>query len=143
MVDGLPCRGLGMDSWKAGTASEIITPQEPLWLAGYAVRKEPAGRKISELRASALALQDAAGNRLVIASIDLIAITKIIAEPVYEAVEKATGLTRERLILAATHTHYAPEFRPDKALFFNIPTDYAAKIPATAKRMADALARVI
>src|SRR5207244_3600851 len=53
------------------------------------------------------------------------------------------GLPRERLILAATHTHYAPEFRPDKQLFFKIPPDYAAKIVPTAKRMADALARVI
>src|SRR4051812_18068976 len=110
--------------WKAGTASDIITPAVPLWLAGYAVRKEPAQGKISDLRASALALEDSEGNRLVIASIDLIAITKIISEPLYAAVENAIGLKRDRLILAASHTHYGPEFRPDKELFFNIPREY-------------------
>src|SRR4051794_12358503 len=132
-----------MNHWKAGAASEIITPVEPLWLAGYAVRKEPARGKISDLRASALALEDSTGNRLVIASIDLIAVTKIIVEPVYEAVRRATGLTRDRLILAASHTHCGPEFRPDKELFFNIPREYAAKIPETAKKVSEAIARVI
>lgn len=129
--------------WKAGTASEIVTPDEALWLAGYAARTEPTKGTLSDLAASALALQDDAGGMLVIASIDLIAITKIIAEPVYAAVERAIGLPRERLILASTHTHYGPEFRPDKALFFRIPAEYAAKIEPTAKRMAEALSRVI
>src|SRR5438874_5747234 len=130
--------------FKAGTASEKITPDEPFWLAGYAARTEPAKGKISDLHASALALEDSQGERLVIASIDLIAITKSIADPVYEIVQREIGLPRERLILAATHTHYAPEFRSDKERFFHIPRDYGgAKIEATAKKMADAVARMI
>jgi hypothetical protein len=129
--------------WSAGTASEIVTPDQPLWLAGFAARTAPAAGAISDLRASAVTLQDDAGGRLVIASIDLIAITPIIAEPVYEQVQRELGLPRERLILAATHTHYGPEFRPDKALFFKIPPEYAAKIQPTAAAMAAALARVI
>jgi len=127
----------------AGTATEIFTPTEPLWLAGYLARTVPATDKISDLRASALALEDSQGRKLIIASIDLIAVTKIVADPVYEIVEREIGVPRERLILAATHTHYGPEFRPDKAPFFRIPDEYAAKIPAVAGRVADVLARVI
>ncbi len=130
-------------SWRAGTASEIVTPDEPLWLAGYAARTAPAREKISDLHASALTLDDGAGGCLVIASIDLIAITKIIADRVYEAVHREIGLPRERIVLAATHTHYGPEFRPDKALFFNIPREFAAKIEPTAHHLADALSRII
>src|SRR5439155_14965991 len=126
-----------------GTSSMVITPHEPLWLAGYAARTEPAKGMISDLRASALALEDETGGRLVIASMDIIAITKIVAEPVIERVREKTGLSRERLILAATHTHYGPEFRPDKELFFKIPPDYAAKIVPTAQKLADALVEVI
>jgi hypothetical protein len=129
--------------WRAGTASETYTPTEPLWLAGYLVRREPAKGKISELTASALALEDSSGNRLVICSIDLIAITKIVADPVYEAVERKTGLKRQQLVLAATHTHYAPEFRPDKAPLFLIPDEFAAKIERTASRIVEVLTRVI
>src|SRR5438067_13811463 len=101
-----------MMSYKAATASELISPDEPLWLAGFAARTEPAKGKISDLRASALALEDESGGRLVIASMDIIAITRIVADPVIERVRAATGLTSDRLILAATHTHYGPEFRP-------------------------------
>jgi len=130
--------------YRAGTASELITPTEPLWLAGYLARSEPAKGKISDLHASALALEDSQGQRLIIASIDLIAITKVIADPIYQAVEQQLNLPRERLILAATHTHYGPEFRPDKEVFFRIPREYGgAKITGIAKKISDALTRVI
>src|SRR3954467_733435 len=97
-------------AFRAGNAVEKITPDEPLWLAGYLVRKEPAKGMISDLYASALAIENESGGRLVIVSVDLIAITKTIAEPVYDAVRRQLGLPRERLVLAATHTHYGPEF---------------------------------
>ena len=129
--------------YRAGTARERVTPDEPLWLAGYSVRTAPARGTLSELYAAALALQDPEGGTLVIASIDLIAVTKPLADRVYELVARETGLPRERIVLAATHTHYGPEFRPDKAVFFNIPPEFAAKIEPTAERMAAALARVI
>src|SRR5689334_13572024 len=129
--------------WKVGTASTVITPDEPYWLAGFAARTEPAKGKISDLKVSALALEDEAGGRLVIASADIIAITRAIADPVIEKVVAATGITRDRLILAASHTHFGPEPRPDKAVFFKIPPDYAAKIPAVAQRLIDALVRTI
>src|SRR5688500_2684081 len=129
--------------YRAGTATEIITPTEPLWLAGYAARTEPAKGKISDLRASALALEDDEGGRLVIVSVDLIAITKAIADPVAAAALKQIGLPRERLILAASHTHYGPEFRDDKALFFKVPPEYAAKFPAVRQKLIDLIVRVI
>ena len=120
-----------------------VTPPEPLWLAGYAARTKPAGGKVSELRASALALEDESGGRLVIAAIDLIAVTRTLAEAVYEAVHRRLGLPRERLVLAASHTHYGPEVRPDKATFFRIPAEYESKIAPAAQGMIDALVRVI
>jgi neutral ceramidase len=129
--------------WRAGTASLIITPTEPYWLAGFAARTEPAKGTISDLKVSALALEDEAGGRLVIASADIIAITRAIAEPVIERVRRATGLPRERLILAASHTHFGPEPRPDKAIFFKIPPEYAAKIPVVAQNLIDALVQTI
>src|SRR5437868_4871341 len=130
-------------TWRAGTAVERITPHEPLWLAGYLVRKEPAKGEISDLYAGALALEDETRGRLVIASVDLIAVTRAIADPVYDAIERQLGLPRDRVILAATHTHYGPEFRLDKVPLFLIPPEYAAKVTETARRIADAIVRVI
>src|SRR6476659_3891620 len=116
--------------YKAGTATEIITPTEPLWMAGYAARTKPAQGKVSDLRASSLAIEDGVGGWLIIVTVDLIAITRAISEPLCAALERELGIPRERIILAASHTHYGPEFRDDKATFFNVPPDYAKFFPA-------------
>src|SRR3954452_25119407 len=98
--------------WKAGTASEVVTPSEPLWLAGYAARTEPAKGKISDLRARALALEDATGERFLFLTIDLIAVQLgPTAAGVAEHLQRRHGLPRERVVLAASHTHYGPEIR--------------------------------
>ena len=130
-------------SYRAGAASVCITPEEPLWLAGYAARTAPARDKISDLFASALVLEDGAGQRFVIASAEIIAITPAIADPVAAAVREKHGISRANLMLTATHTHYAPEFRPDKRVFFNIPDEFAAKLDAVADKIVAALIRAI
>jgi hypothetical protein len=130
-------------SYNAGTAIVCITPDEPLWLAGYASRTAPARGKISELYAGALALKDQSGQRFVIASLDIIAITPTIATNVVEAVSSRHGLSRQQLLLTATHTHYGPEFRLDKQIFFNIPDEFGARLPAVANKLVAALVQAI
>jgi neutral ceramidase len=129
-----------MSGWKAGAASQIFTPDEPMWLAGYAARTEPAKGKLSELRAKALALEDANDERLLILTVDLIAVQLgPTAAGVAEHLHHRHGLPRERIVMAASHTHYGPEIRPDKALFFGIPPEYAGKIDAAAARVRRAM----
>jgi hypothetical protein len=132
-----------LPTYQAGAANECITPNEPLWLAGYAARTGPARGKMSDLYASALALEDVAGNRFVIAALDVIAITPAISKHVFEAVADKHGLGRDQLLFAPSHTHYGPEFRIDKVPFFKIPPDFAEKIPGTAAKLAAAVIRVI
>lgn len=120
-----------------------FTPDEPFWLAGYAVRTAPARGKISDLFVSALALEVETGQRLVIASAEIIAINAEIADRVAEVMRARHGLSRQQLLLAATHTHYAPEFRADKQLFFHIPDEYGAKLPAVAEKLVTAIMQAI
>jgi hypothetical protein len=63
-------------SWKAGAASTVITPDEPMWMAGYGGRDTPAVGKRTELYAKALVLEDASGNRGVILTMDLVGISR-------------------------------------------------------------------
>jgi neutral ceramidase len=129
-----------MSGWKAGTAATIFTPDEPFWLAGYAARTEPAKGKISDLRAKALALEDAAGERFLFLTIDLIAVQLgPTAAGVAEHLQHRHALPRQRVMMAASHTHYGPEIRADKALFFGIPPEYAAKIDLAAARVRQAM----
>src|SRR5689334_14743640 len=90
-----PNRNSSSRSFKAGAAKVSITPDEPLWLAGYASRTAPSNGKLSELWASALALEDERGIRFVIVSVDLIAVTPTIAVPILAAARQKFGLERE------------------------------------------------
>src|SRR5947209_3215063 len=114
--------------WKAGVAKTMITPTEPMWLAGWAVRTEPARGTFNDLFAKALALEYADGDRFVLLTADLIAISRDIAGAVAEQAYQRWGLPRERLMFCASHTHGGPEIRPDKVPFFHIPPEYSAKI---------------
>ena len=58
-------------AWKAGVSSEIITPEEPIWMGGYGSRKEPFQGKINDLFVKALALEGPEGKRVVIIAINL------------------------------------------------------------------------
>ena len=49
--------------WKAGVATTVITPQQPMWMSGYAARNKPSEGKIHELYAKVLALEDARSCR--------------------------------------------------------------------------------
>jgi hypothetical protein len=115
-------------TWKAGVATTVITPAEPMWLAGWAVRTEPSRGTLTDLFAKALALEDSQGTRLVLLTVDLIAVSRDLASAVAGQVRERWGLPRERLMICASHTHCGPEVRPDKVPFFHVPPEYARKI---------------
>lgn len=121
--------------WKAGVASTVITPDEQMWLAGFARRTMPSQGKASELFTKALALEDTDGNRLVILTADLIAMPREIADWLARQCAAEFGLRREQLLLATSHTHSGPEIRPNKVYFFNVPSEFAAKIPAFVEQL--------
>ena len=114
--------------WKAGVASAVITPTEPMWLAGWAVRRQPASGKAMDLFAKALAVEDTNGERFVIVTADLIAIPREVATRAAARMQERWRLPRERLLFNASHTHTGPEVRPDKVPFFEIPPEFAARI---------------
>lgn len=129
--------------WKIGVASTIITPREPMWLAGWAARRQPSAGTAGELMAKALAVEDAGGERLVIVTADLIAIPRSLSTAVAARVTAAEGLPRERLLFNASHTHNGPEIRPDKVPFFEIPPEFAARIGPYVEALTEMLIQVI
>jgi len=95
--------------WKAGAASVVITPQENLWMAGYSARKKPAEGAAQDLFAKALALEDEAGQRLVIVTMDFIAVRRSLRDAVAARCLADRQLPPERLMMNASHTHCGPE----------------------------------
>ncbi len=94
--------------WKAGVASTVITPEQPMWMAGYAARNKPSEGKVHDLRAKAIAMEDAQGTRLVIVTVDLLGLSRSSRDWLEKEAGKLYNLPPEWLLLNASHTHCGP-----------------------------------
>jgi len=98
-------------AWKAAVAKAVITPDKPLWMAGYASRKTGATGKLHDLFAKALVLQDDAGARVAIITLDLIGVPKPLRVAVEREAQTQFKLPPSHLLLNASHTHCGPMIR--------------------------------
>jgi hypothetical protein len=99
---------LGDPTWKAGAAKIVITPDQPMWMSGYASRTKPAEGKLHDLWAKALALEDPYGRRGVLVTLDLVGIPREHSVAVCAELHKKYNLPRESVILSVSHTHTGP-----------------------------------
>lgn len=129
--------------WKAGVAQVAITPAQALRLAGYASRKKPASGRIHDLRAKALVIEDRSQTRLVVITLDLIAIPRRLATKVATQVEARFSLPRASLLFNASHTHCGPEVRLDRGEFLGLPAPEVEKIAAYRPRLEGQLVELI
>lgn len=97
--------------WRAGAARTIITPTEPMYLAGFASRVVIAEGTAMDLQAKALALEDDRGTRFVMVTLDLVEVAKQTRDAVAAQVQTKFGLPNEALLLNCSHTHCGPELR--------------------------------
>jgi len=103
--------------WRAGTASVHITPDEPIWMAGYSTRDQPSQSASQDLYAKILVVQDEADARFVIVTADLVGITERMRSEVERNVKERYGLEPSELLMNASHTHSGPEVRIDRLGF--------------------------
>ena len=116
--DDLPQSATG---WKAGVARVVITPQQPLWMAGYATRNHASEGTLHDLWAKALALEDARGNRAVLVTTDLLGLPKGLSDRIRDRLLATFNLSRAQLLLNSSHTHSGPVL--NDALFDIYPLD--------------------
>lgn len=96
------------EKWKAGIATTVITPEQSMWMAGYAARTKPSEGKVHDLRAKALALEDAQDTRLVIVTVDLLGVSRSLRDWLEKQVNERYKLHPEHLLINASHTHCGP-----------------------------------
>ncbi|MGI9543909.1 MAG: neutral/alkaline non-lysosomal ceramidase N-terminal domain-containing protein, partial [Cyclobacteriaceae bacterium] len=107
--------------WKAGVARVVITPQQSMWMAGYASRTGPSEGKLHDLWAKALALEDASGAQAVLVTADLVGLPKHISDNICNRAQEKFKLSRAQIILNSSHTHSGPVLQD--ALFDIYPLD--------------------
>ena len=94
--------------WMAGVAATDITPDEPVWMAGYASRTHAAEGVLLPLKAKALALQDQQGNRGLILTADVVGVSRETSDQIFSALQKALGLERKEMVFSSSHSHSGP-----------------------------------
>ena len=100
--------------WLAGAASVVITPDGPIWMAGYSSRDQPSQAVSQDLYAKILVVQDEAGARFVIVTADLVGITDPMRADVDRQVKQRYDLEPSAVFMNASHTHSGPEVRIDR-----------------------------
>lgn len=122
------------ETWKAGVAKTVITPEESLWMAGYAARNRPAEDILHDIWAKALAVEDASGTRVLLITADLLGMPKKLSDRIRDRLKDAYDLSRAQVLLNSSHTHTGPVL--EDALYDIYPLD-EAQLKAVSKYSAD------
>src|SRR5690606_5337962 len=85
-----------------------ITPDRPMWMAGYAARTRPAEGKLTPLWAKALVIEDANKRRAVLITLDLIGIDRELGLAIRQAIADKFTLDLAQVMLCTSHTHSGP-----------------------------------
>ncbi|REJ91259.1 MAG: hypothetical protein DWQ29_05750 [Planctomycetota bacterium] len=129
--------------WKAGSSTVNITPEGPMWMAGYAARNKPSESVLQELFAKVLVIEDAGGTSVAIVTCDLIGIPRTLRESLEAKVLSEFGLPRDALLLNASHTHCGPELRVSKVSAYELGEDRVRQAEEYTRGLEDKLTGAI
>jgi neutral ceramidase len=128
---------------KAGFAKIVITPEQNVWMSGYANRAKPAEGKIHDLYARALAIQDSRGARVVLVTTDLLGLPRALSSEISEYANKSYGLRRDQMLFNSSHTHTGPVVKNSLAGAYDLDATQSALIDDYTHRLKNDLLKVI
>jgi hypothetical protein len=128
--------------WKVGLAQVKITPEQPVFMAGYASRDRPFEKVTTDLYAKALALEDHDGHLTVLVTTDLIGLPAAITEPVCARLMDRAGLKRQQILLTSSHTHTGPALSLNAGRGGGVPGDRQRTVDYT-RKLQDRLVEVV
>lgn len=97
--------------WKAGVGKAVITPETPLWLAGYSGRNHGAEGKLHDLWVKVLVLEDGGGRRCALVTSDMLGFSAPMTDSLYKQFKTRFGLEKPAVMLTSSHTHSGPVLR--------------------------------
>ncbi|PYK58382.1 MAG: hypothetical protein DME21_15785 [Verrucomicrobia bacterium] len=129
---------------RVGVARIDITPDYPIRLTGYAVRKTESEGVEQRLWAKALAMGGDEDRPAILVTVDNCGVSALIIDEVAARLKTKAGLPRERLAVCSSHTHSGPcvvGFAPN-IFAMPIPADQQATIERYSKELTDKLEQV-
>ena len=128
---------------RAGAARVDITPDGPIWMAGYASRTHPSTGVLQPLSAKALAIEDSKGGRIVIVTTDLVGLPRSVTDVAAARILKEHGLDRSRLVFNSSHTHTGPLVRGNLITMFDLTAEERAKVDQYGSTLTGRLVEVV
>lgn len=130
------------EAWKVGVAKAVITPETPVWLAGYGSKRVPDG-KLHELWAKALAFEAADGSRAVLITSDFQGVPKSMSDPVFAAVAAKYGLDRSRIMFTFSHNHCGPRLGDDLVDYYPVEAEQVRLVEAYTAKMVELCVKLV
>jgi len=122
MLASMPALALADEQpqWLVGTSKADITPNNSIWMAGYASRTKPSEGVAQKLYSRVIALQDQKGHRLVIIGSDILGMPATLVETIRQDLEISYGLKPAQLLFTFSHTHSGPVIRESLSLMYDL-----------------------
>lgn len=128
--------------WRAGVARAVITPDAPVWLAGYGSKRVPDGT-LHDLWMKALALEDPAGRRAVLVTSDFQGVPRSMSDPVFDRVQARFGLGRAELMITFSHNHCGPRLGDDLIDYYPVEPEQEALVAAYTATMVERMVDLV
>ena len=129
--------------WQVGIARVDITPNDTLWLAGYAARDHAAEGTLHQLWAKAFAVKDQYGNRGVIITTDLLGLPKNISDNIIARCKEKYQLERSQIILSSSHTHTGPVLRESLYIIYSLSDEDIKRIEDYSRQLVNNIVHII
>lgn len=114
---------------KVGLANATITPERPIWMTGFAARKEPSNGAYNDLEASVIVFDNGTA-RIGIMALDLVGVDEFFLEPIREKAE-SLGIPPEAMLVNCSHTHCGPAVRKIRGSIRKFDEEYLQWLQAT------------
>ncbi len=134
---------LGAADYRAGIGRVDITPDGPIWMAGYAARTKPSTGVLNRLWAKALAVEDAKKHRVVIVTTDILGLPRVISDAAAAKIQKEYGLDRASVLFNSSHTHTGPVVRPNLITMYNLSPEEDQRLKVYAQQLTGKLVSVV
>lgn len=128
--------------YRIGLARTVITPTEPIWMAGYASRDKPSQGTLADLHAKAMAIEDSEDNRALLLTVDVIGFSDKVANHICGEVMKKVPLKRRQILLAPSHTHTGPVIGLRGSIGYDLKGENAEVVHRYCEQLAQHLATI-
>lgn len=113
------------EGFAVGFSRKIINPTTSVPLAGYSNALDRYMQSIGQdITCTAVAISDGEGNEILLISADLTNSQEAVTDMVRQNISEKTGIPVDNIVIAATHTHSAPDMThrtlPEQAAYIEL-----------------------